>query len=286
VPASAIVLVLIAACCHACWNLVAKRAGGGLAFLWLFGAFASAGLLPVAIWTMTRSGLAFGRPQLIACLGSGFIHIFYFSLLQAGYRDGDLSVVYPVARGVGPLISAFVGITVLGEDPGTLAIIGGLLLLGGVVAMSGLSPGSMHLDKSVVFGLLCGVSIAAYTLWDRRAVATLELPAVFYYWATTLAYTAFISPLVFRRAELPWGTVFFHRHWRPALLVAALSAASYSLVLYAMTYAPLSYVATLRESSILIATVLGVVYLGEPLTKRKLIAALAIVLGIIGLAVG
>ena len=152
--------------------------------------------------------------------------------------------------------------------------------------MSGLSPGSMHLDKSVVFGLLCGVSIAAYTLWDRRAVVTLELPAVFYYWATTLAYTVFITPLMLRQGVLPWGTVFFHKHWRPALLVAGLSAASYSLVLHALSYAPLSYVATLRESSILIATVLGVVYLGEALTVRKVIAASAIVVGIIGLAIG
>jgi drug/metabolite transporter (DMT)-like permease len=286
VPTSAIVLVLIAACCHALWNLVAKRAGGGLAFLWLFGAFASAGLLPIAVWSIQRSGTSLGRPEIIACLGSGFIHIFYFSLLQAGYREGDLSVVYPVARGVGPLISATVGIVVLGDDPGPLAIAGGLLLLGGVIAMSGLSPGSLHLDKSVVFGLLCGVSIAAYTLWDRRAVATLNLPAVFYYQATTLAYTVFITPMVLRQLAAPWGEAFFRRHWRPALMVAGLSAASYSLVLHAMTYAPLSYVATLRESSILIATLLGVFYLGEPLTTRKAVAAIAIVAGIIGLAIG
>jgi drug/metabolite transporter (DMT)-like permease len=286
VPASAIALVLVAACCHASWNLIAKRAGGGLAFLWLFGVFASAGLLPAALWTIAQPDLKFGRPQLIACLGSGFIHIFYFSLLQAGYREGDLSVVYPVARGVGPLISAFVGITVLGDDPGPLALLGGVLLLGGVVAMSGLSPRSLHLDKSVVFGLLCGLSIASYTLWDRRSVATLNLPAVFYYWATTLAYTAFITPLMMRQGVTPWERTFFREHWRPALLVAALSAASYSLVLHALSYAPLSYVATLRESSILIATVLGIFYLGETLTVRKLITACAIVAGIIGLAIG
>lgn len=285
-PASAIALVLCAACFHATWNLVAKRAGGGLAFLWLFGAFASLGLLPVAIWTFADTDIVVGWPQFIACVGSGFIHIFYFSLLQAGYREGDLSVVYPVARGVGPLISSIVGISVLGDDPGTLAIFGGVMLLGGVVGMSGLSPSSIKLDRSVMFGLLCGVSIAAYTIWDRRAVATLALPAVFYYWATTFAYTVFITPLMLRQRVLPWSQAFFRAHWRPALLVAALSTASYSLVLHAMSYAPLSYVATLRESSILIASVLGVVYLKEPLTTRKTVAALAIVAGIIGLAIG
>jgi drug/metabolite transporter (DMT)-like permease len=285
-PASAVGLVAIAACCHATWNLLTKRAGGGLGFLWLFGAFASTVLLPIAAFSFVHEKTIFSRTDLIACLGSGFIHIFYFSLLQAGYRTGDLSIVYPVARGLGPLLSASVGIAVLGDRPGTLAIVAGVALLAGVVGMSGISLERLHLDRSVVFGLLCGVSIAAYTLWDRRSVATLNLPSVFYYWASTVAYTAFITPVVFRSAEKPWRGDFLHRHWKPALGVAVLSGVSYSLVLHAMTYAPLSYVATLRESSILIASILGVVYLHESKTRRKGIAAGAIVFGIVGLALG
>jgi uncharacterized membrane protein len=79
---------------------------------------------------------------------------------------------------------------------------------------------------------------------------------------------------------------FVRKHWRPATAVALLSAASYSLVLTAMTMAPLSYVATLRESSILVATILGIKLLGERVTRRKVIAATLIVLGVVGLAVG
>jgi len=219
-------------------------------------------------------------------LGSGFIHVFYFSLLQGGYRAGDLSVVYPVARGLGPLLTAIVGISILGDRPGPVAIIGGLALLGGVVGMSGLSRARLRLDKSVVFGLLTGVSIAAYTLWDRRAVATLDLPPVFYFWGMTAAYTGFITPAVLQAPQPPWRSAFVREMWKPALAVALLSAASYSLVLTAMTMAPLSYVATLREASILIATVLGVRFLGETVTRRKAVAALAIVAGVIGLTVG
>ena len=284
--AAAVGLVAIAAVFHASWNLITKRTGGGIAFLWLFGVAGTVAMLPPAIVAAVRMDRPLDRDDLIAVLGTGFIHVFYFSLLQAGYRSGDLSVVYPVARGLGPLLTAIAGISVLGDRPGPLAIAGGLALLGGVVGLSGLSRDRLRLDSSVVFGLLTGVSIATYTLWDRRAVATLEIPPVFYFWGMTAAYTAFITPAVLRAPELPWRRSFVRKMWRPAVAVAVMSAASYSLVLTAMTMAPLSYVATLREASILIATVLGVKFLGERLTRRKTVAALAVVAGVIGLTLG
>ena len=117
-------------------------------------------------------------------------------------------------------------------------------------------------------------------------MATLNLPSIFYYWATTLAYTAFITPAVVRLPDRAWSAGFVRRYGRAALAVALLSGASYSLVLHAMTYAPLSYVATLRESSILVATLLGLLVLKESLTRRKGVAAGAIVFGIVGLALG
>jgi len=285
-PAGAVGLVAIAAVCHASWNLITKRTGGGIAFLWLFGITATILMLPVAWIEVVRMDRSLRREDLIAVLASGFIHIFYFSLLQNGYRTGDLSVVYPVARGVGPLLAAIVSIAVLGDRPGAIAVAGGLALLAGVVGMSGLTLGKVKLDQSVVLGLLTGVSIACYTLWDRRSVTTLELPPVFYYWASTAAYTMFVTPAVAKTAGPAISGAFVRDHWRPAAAVALLSAASYSLVLTAMTMAPLSYVATLRESSILVATVLGIWLLGESITRRKVIAAGCIVLGVVGLAVG
>ena len=285
-PAGAVGLVAIAAVCHASWNLITKRTGGGIAFLWLFGITATILMLPVAWIEVAHMDRSLQRQDLIAVLGSGFIHIFYFSLLQNGYRTGDLSVVYPVARGAGPLLAAVVSIAMLGDRPGALAIAGGLALLAGVVGTSGLTLGKVKLDQSVVLGLLTGVSIACYTLWDRRSVATLDLPPVFYYWASTAAYTMFVTPAVLATAGPAISGAFVRHHWRPAAAVALLSAASYSLVLTAMTMAPLSYVATLRESSILVATVLGIWLLGESITRRKVIAAGCIVLGVVGLAVG
>jgi drug/metabolite transporter (DMT)-like permease len=285
-PASAVLMVAAAAVFHASWNLITKRTGGGIAFLWLFGVAASVIMTPFALGFAVRMDRSLDRADLIAAAGSGFIHIFYFSLLQNGYRKGDLSVVYPVARGLGPLLAAFVSITVLGDRPGPLAIAGGVLLLSGVVGMSGIAVDRLKLDTSVVLGLLTGVSIATYTLWDRRAVATLDLPPVFYYWASTLAYTLFITPAVLRAPISPWNASFVRERWKPAVGVAVLSSASYSLVLTAMQDAPLSYVATLREASILVATVFGILLLGEEVTRRKLIAAGLILIGVVGLTVG
>jgi drug/metabolite transporter (DMT)-like permease len=285
-PAGAVGLVAIAAVCHASWNLITKRTGGGIAFLWLFGIAATILMLPIAWFEIVRMDRGLDRDDLIAVFGSGFIHIFYFSLLQGGYRTGDLSVVYPVARGLGPFLAAIASIAFLGDRPGVVAIVGGLALLAGVVGMSGLAIDRMKLDQSVVLGLLTGVSIACYTLWDRRSVATLDLPPVFYYWASTAAYTAFITPVVLRAATNSLNMDFVRDHWRPAAAVALLSAASYSLVLTAMTMAPLSYVATLREASILVATIFGIKFLGESMTQRRVIAAGCIICGVIGLALG
>lgn len=285
-PAGAVGLVAIAAVCHASWNLITKRTGGGIAFLWLFGIAATLLMLPIAWIEIVRMDRALDRHDLLAVLGSGFIHIFYFSLLQGGYRTGDLSIVYPVARGLGPLLAAIASIAFLGDRPGPVAIAGGVALLAGVVGMSGISMNRLKLDGSVVLGLLTGVSIACYTLWDRRSVATLDLPPVFYYWASTAAYTGFITPVVLRTAgaSLNWG--FVRAYWRPAAYVALLSGASYSLVLTAMTRAPLSYVATLREASILVATIFGIKFLGEQMTRRRAIAAGCIIVGVVGLAIG
>ena len=285
-PAGAVGLVAIAAVCHATWNLITKRTGGGIVFLWLMGVASTVLLLPAAVIAVERMDRSMDRDDLVAVLGSGVIHVFYFGFLQSGYRSGDLSVVYPVARGTGPLLAAVTGITVLGDRPGPIAVIGGIALLAGVVGMSGIAVDRLRLDRSVVLGLLTGISIACYTLWDRRAVATLDLPPVFYFWASTGTYAAFVTPAALRARGPKFSADFVRGHWKPAVAVALLSAASYSLVLTAMTMAPLSYVATLREASILVATVFGIRFLGEAVTRRKTVAATSIVLGVIGLAVG
>jgi len=136
VTPTALGLVLVAAVCHATWNLVAKRVGGGPAFAWVFTAASSVLYAPLGI-----AALLIVRPELTAAawlfiLGNGLLHVAYLVALLHGYRVGDLSVVYPVARGTGPLLAALAAIVLLGERPTPVAL-GGVALIGaGVLSLA------------------------------------------------------------------------------------------------------------------------------------------------------
>src|SRR5205085_5098768 len=119
-----------------------------------------------------------GGAQFLFIFGSGVLHIAYFLLLQTGYRAGDLSLVYPSARGTGVLLATFGGIVIFGEKPGAVAIAGAVTVAVGVFAVGGL-PGRAHLLRARValaYALATGILIAAYPLWDKHAVDALAVP--------------------------------------------------------------------------------------------------------------
>src|SRR3954471_3202914 len=115
--ALALALVLCAAVAHATWNLLAKRSGGALAFVWLFSAVGTVVFAFPAAVALAVERPPLGGAQLLFVFGSGVLHIGYFLLLQTGYRAGDLSLVYPSARGSGVLLATIGGIVIFGEDP-------------------------------------------------------------------------------------------------------------------------------------------------------------------------
>src|SRR5918992_6257053 len=118
----ALVLVLAAATFHATWNLLAKRVGeGGAVFVWLFGFLAALIYAPLAVVVVSLERPNFGPEVLVFMFGSGLLHLGYFVLLQRGYAVGDLSLVYPLARGTGPLLATAAAIVLFGERPGALA---------------------------------------------------------------------------------------------------------------------------------------------------------------------
>ena len=213
---------------------------------------------------------------------SGALHALYFVLLQRAYATGDLSVVYPLARGTGPLLSATAAIVFFGERPSPLGARGrGAHRRGGLLAHG---PWADEPRAGTVFAVLTGVAIAAYTLWDKRAVGPLALSPIVYYWGTNLANAALLTPVARReRDEL-------HRAWTisriRAAIVGLLSPLAYILVLYALAHAPVSYVAPTRESSIVVGTLLGVLVLHETDSGRRLAAAAAILLGVVVLTIG
>ena len=192
----ALALVLLAAVFHATWNLLAKRVGdGGAAFVWLFGLCSLLIYAPLAVVVVLVSAPHLGPAQYLFMFGSGVLHLGYFVLLQRGYAVGDLSLVYPLARGTGPLLATAAAIVLFGERPSPLALFGIALITAGVFVLTseGVSIGS-GLGAGVLYGLLTGVFIAAYTIWDKQAVSALLIPPLLQSWATILVTTHVTDP--------------------------------------------------------------------------------------------
>jgi drug/metabolite transporter (DMT)-like permease len=290
--AHALALVLAAAVLHATWNLAVKGAAGDdrVGFVWLYIVTTCALWLPIGVaWTI----LAHERPTwwwLGGAVVTAVLHVVYQLVLQRGYAEGDLNLVYPLARGAGPMLTFVVAVLVLGQHPGLVEVAGVLSVIGGVLLISlgglgsGARPGAER--SGVIWGLTTGATIAAYTLWDNHAVNALDLPPVPYFVLGLVLQLPFLAVLL-RRRPSPEP---LRRLWvsarGPALAVALCSPLAYVFVLEAMRLAPVALVAAARESSIVIGAVFGWLVLREPRPARRLVGAVVVLVGIGLIAVG
>ncbi len=282
----AFTLVLAAALAHAGWNLLAKRAQGATGFNFLFTLFSVVLYLPLGVGVMVFQRPRLGPSQFGFMAGSVLFQTLYFFLLFRGYRSGDLSLVYPLARSTGPLLAVVAAIVFFNERPSALALGGAALILIGVFLMAG-GPSKIARSgsgRAVFFALLTGAVIASYTLWDKQAVSALTIPPILLCYAQSLGRLILLTPYAWRRSgevRAEWVT-----HRRSALAVAVLEPLAYILVLTALSFSPVSYVAPAREVSILIGAVLGTRFLAEGEVKRRLPAAAAMVVGVAAMALG
>jgi drug/metabolite transporter (DMT)-like permease len=239
----------------------------------------------VVLWAPLGIGaLAFsGGLDAAGCglmLGSGGLHAGYFLLLQRGYAIGDLSLVYPLARGTGPLLAVPLAAATLGQRPGASDLAGGAVIVVAVLSLAGWPRAGE--GKAIWFAVATGALIAAYTVWDAYAIGRLDLSPVSYFWGAELCRTALLAPFALPRS------LALRRVWRDerriVLWVAVLSPLSYVLVLFALRLAPVSLVAPAREVSIVIGALLGSVVLGEQAGGRRVPAAIGVVGGIALLA--
>lgn len=284
---TALLLVFSGALCHAIWNLLSKKAGGGLHFVWLFGLVSIVLTLPFGIAAWLANPQQLGPLALTGIVGSAAIHAVYSLVLQRGYRLADFSVVYPLARGSGPLFSIFGAIVLLGEMPSTAGWLGIAAILAGIALISGIhlalrSP-TPRTRAGLYWGGLTGLCIAAYTLLDGWAIKVLGLAPMLFYSLCLVVRGLMLTPHALRdpaglRSE-------WQRNRGLILAVGALSPAAYSLTLFALTLAPLSYVAPVRELSMLIGVLIGSRLLSESLTPSRVIGTASMVVGIALLAV-
>ena len=282
----ALALVLASAVAHATWNLFAKRAGGGAPFLWLALTLAIPLYAPIAVAVLIITGAAIGPLDVLWMFVNGALNVAYFIFLQRGYRAGDLSIVYPLARGTGPVLATAAAVLIFGERPTPVAIAGAVAIAGGVFVLTG-DPRRLRergVGTAVGYALLTGVTIATYTLWDKRAVSALLIPPVLYEWGANVFRALILTPAALSR----WTEV--KAEWTAnraaALAVASLSPLAYILVLTALAISPVSYVAPTREIGILFGVLLGARTLAEADIGRRSIAAILMVGGVIALALG
>lgn len=290
-PLSAVALVVCAALLHALWNIAAKKAAGGAPMVLLSALMIVVLWAPLGAWAAWDALPAWGAREWGLVLLSGLTHLAYFHVLLRGYAASDLTVVYPVARGTGPLISALGAVLLMGEvlSPvgglGILAVTGGVFLVAGGPALFGGSPERrQRVHQGVAWGAATGVLIAAYTLIDGYAVKVALISPILVDYVGNLLRIPFMLPAALRDREGCLAA--WRRQWRYALFIAALSPAGYILVLYAARIAPISHVAPAREVSMLFAALLGGRLLGEGDRGWRIAGAACIAVGVVGLALG
>jgi drug/metabolite transporter (DMT)-like permease len=277
---TALLLVLCAAILHATWNMAAKKAGGDDRFAFVSSLMVAVLWLPAAIAFGLLEAVTWGWWTWVVVVGSAAVHAVYYTVLLTGYRKSDLTVVYPVARGTGPLLASAMAVLVLGEAltpmglVGVVSVCGGIFLVAGGLTLWRRAGDATQRERALAgvrWGLATGALISLYTVIDGYAVKVLALGPVVFDYVCNVLRAAWLAPGALRdRAAL---RVALRAQWRYAFVVAAISPLAYMLVLYAMKLAPLSHVASARELSMLFAAVMGGRLLGEGDRGARLLGA-------------
>ena len=283
-------MVVLAGFIHACWNIAAKKAGGDVRFV----AFTSVVLMlfwaPVGLWVGWRQVPLWGGLEWALVLASALLHVGYFIVLLRGYRQADLTVVYPLARGSGPLLSSMMAIFFLGEQISSLGLIGILGVVGGVFLIAG-GPGlwraaqdpqqQARVRTGIFYGGVTGLFIASYTVVDGYAIKVALMSPILVDYFGNLLRLVILTPTLLRDRTAVWALWLKQRRY--ALIVGIFSPVSYVLVLYALQVAPLSHVAPAREVSMLFAALLGGHLLGEKDRGPRIAGAVLIAAGVMAL---
>ena len=271
--ATALVLALAAAVLHAVWNLLLARARDVEAATAATFAIAVGLYAPVAVvrWDVARDAL----PYMTV---SAIFELAYLILLALAYGRAELSVVYPIARGLAPVLVLVVGVVALSVGTSAVEVWGVALVALGVVLVRGLRGGD---SRGATYGVAIAACIAGYTLADARGVEHAD-PLAYLVVVLALPVAAYLA-IVVRRS----GVDALRRELGPATLIAAPATfGAFAFALFALQHASAASVAAVRETSVVIAVALAAPVLGEPVTGRRLAGAVVVVLGVAVLASG
>lgn len=266
-------LVLLAALCHATWNAFIKVDGDRLVFMAVM--MATSGAVAISITPFVPLPAPESWPYIAFSL---LLHNGYKVFLLLAYRYGDLSHVYPLARGSAPLIVAFLSVTLLGEQLTGAALLGIFIMGAGIMSLS-FTRGAQGLRDpwAVFFALGTGLFIAGYTVTDGAGARLAGSAHSYSSWVLGLEVIPVVAFMLWRRG--PHALPQIRRIWKPAVLMGLISLAAYWTVIWAMTVAPIALVAALRETSIIFVVLFGVLFLKERLSLARLAATFATLVG-------
>jgi drug/metabolite transporter (DMT)-like permease len=283
--ATPLVLVITGALIHAYWNVQMKRARGGPGFIWLFTIVSVLALLPIGGMRSIELG-TWVDPRLLAAAGaSAVIHVLYHYALQLGYRTGDFSTVYPIARGVAPMLTVAGAALLLSESVPLTNWVGAGAIAAGIVMLTFQGgTGGAASGRGVGWATLTGLSIAAYSLVDGWAITDLHADPIAYYFVSQVFRVILFAPAALAAFDSvrTAATVSL----REVALVGVLSPVAYLLALIALQHAPVSQVAPLREISMLFGALAGGMHFGERLGWARLLGILSIAAGALLVALG
>ena len=272
---------------HAVWSIAAKAgspARDPIGFIWGSSLIAAAVIAPVALWSVWHTPPHWPS-LLLGAVVAGVTQLVYFLTVQLSYAVGDVSILYPMARGLGPTLSMAGALLLFGERPALVSLLGGVTIIMGVVLISVWGSRGARLSPSVLgFGVATGALIATYTLWDTFVMRELGSPPFVHIWVIVLLEALLLTPVMLIRKRPALAP--FRETRGPLLLAGFTTMVSYVAILFAIRMAPASLVAPMREMSVVLVSLAGWLLFKEPNPVPRVGGALIVVLGGLLVALG
>jgi uncharacterized membrane protein len=280
----ALTIVLASALLHASWNYLTKKSRRKLPFIWLALLTSVPLFLPMFLCWWPETTIYY--PGWSCILASSLLHAFYFWFLGGAYERGDLSLVYPLSRGSGPLFIPVFAVVLLHEQLTPLGITGiGVVVLGiysihlqSFSPRAFLQPFLAARGRASLWALSTGAAITSYSLVDKVGVGAVYPPV--YIYLMLVGTVLFLSPYVLLRERI-WLNQEWAVNKRSIIIVGFLANFTYLMVLFAMSMSQVSYVVAVREVSIVFSALFGVMWLGEKHAAHKLLGAILITVGVV-----
>ncbi|WP_259780939.1 DMT family transporter [Aestuariispira ectoiniformans] len=268
-------ILLLSAVIHASWNALLKSSGDRVATMAVL--FGTMGLIAATglpyVPPMTKEGWLWLAPAVL-------LHGMYGMLLIRMYAHGDLSLAYPIARGVAPLAVLSLAVLLAGEIPTGNQMIGVAIVGVGLLGFMGRNANASA--KAVIYALMTGLLIASYTVIDGMGVRATGSALTFSAWLFTAWGMVMVLIAASVRGKALAGLV--GQQWRRAVPAGAAAGLAYTGVMWGLGQANMGGVSAIRESSVIFAALIGTMFLGEPMGKRRIGASLIVCLGIVVLS--